>query len=397
MVTNAVLFLSAISHFVAATLLLALANWAGLIPWRRAANAHWTERARLLWPVRFTSAISLLVVPLLLNEVHGFLFPNPATTWITWTIWMCNGLAGFLGALLGCYPLDRQIFPRLDFRNWRHQMIAFGGVRFGVWIILVAAVVLMPENFGWKMLLVAAGYLLLHGLFVWGLFLRYLRLVKFLKPAGPRLRQIVDATTAKMGGVKVRAAWQLGGSLANAFVFPTTRELVFSERALEILADEEVAAVCAHEVAHLKESKVILAARLLGSLAVFPLIFINPLFHWLGLGGLLLPYLLMLVLLRLTKWLSQRMEKRADTLALQEQVNEGVYARALEKLYRENQSPAVNVNNRQTHPHLYDRMVAAGLTPDFPRPARPKRLTLIGWMFILVFCLFLVLEVVLDH
>ena len=54
------------------------------------------------------------------------------------------------------------------------------------------------------------------------------------------------------------------------------------------------------------------------------------------------------------------MEKRADQLALNEQVQEGVYARALEKLYRENKIPAVNVNDKQTHPHLYDRMVAAG-------------------------------------
>jgi hypothetical protein len=26
-----------------------------------------------------------------------------------------------------------------------------------------------------------------------------------------------------------------------------------------------------------------------------------------------------------------------------------------------------------THPHLYDRMLDAGVTPDFPRPAPAKR------------------------
>jgi hypothetical protein len=104
----------------------------------------------------------------------------------------------------------------------------------------------------------------------------------------------------------------------------------------------------------------------------------------------------MLPMLRFVKWLSQRMEKRADELALKEQINEGVYARALEKLYRENLSPAVNVNNRQTHPHLYDRMIAAGITPDFPRPARPKRLTLIGWAFIFAFGLFIALTFAYD-
>jgi hypothetical protein len=85
------------------------------------------------------------------------------------------------------------------------------------------------------------------------------------------------------------------------------------------------------------------------------------------------------------------MEKRADEFAVKEQLNDGIYARALEKLYKENLSPAVNVNNRQTHPHLYDRMIAAGITPDFQRPARPKRLTLIGWAFAFSFGVFIVL------
>lgn len=90
-------------------------------------------------------------------------------------------------------------------------------------------------------------------------------------------------------------------------------------------------------------------------------------------------------MLRFTRSLSQRMERRADELAFKQQLNEGVYARALEKLYRENQSPAVQVDDRQTHPHLYDRMLAAGITPDFPRPARPQRLTLMGWAFLISF------------
>ena len=72
------------------------------------------------------------------------------------------------------------------------------------------------------------------------------------------------------------------------------------------------------------------------------------------------------------------MEKRADQTAAENQINEGVYARALEKLYRENQLPAINVNDRQTHPHLYDRMVAAGITPDYPRPGRPKKMIWVG-------------------
>jgi hypothetical protein len=45
----------------------------------------------------------------------------------------------------------------------------------------------------------------------------------------------------------------------------------------------------------------------------------------------------------------------------------GCYAKALERIYKENLMPAA-VAQRTTHPNLYDRMVQAGVTPDFPRP-----------------------------
>jgi hypothetical protein len=71
-----VFFLSAIIHLIAAGLMTALANWAGLISWRRAAKAHWTERARLLWPVRFTAGINVFLIPVILNQAHWFFFPE---------------------------------------------------------------------------------------------------------------------------------------------------------------------------------------------------------------------------------------------------------------------------------------------------------------------------------
>ena len=384
-VASAVLFLSAIIHFIAAMVVMALANRVGLIPWRRAATAHWAERARLLWPVRRTAGFAVFLVPFLLIQAHWRLYPLSSSNWIV------DGFASFFGAILGCYPLDKQIFPQLDFKSWCQQTIAWWGMRFGFWIVMVTAITLMPEDFGWRTVWVAAGYLLFHYLLTRGLLLRYLRLVKFLEPAGQRLQGIVDSTAKDMANVKIRATWELGGCLANAFVFPTAGEMVFSKRTLEICNDEEIAAICAHEIAHLKESKWILFARFLGSLAVFPIIFTKPIVHACGFLGMFITLLLMLIMMRFTRSLSQRLERRADELAFKKQLNEGVYARALEKLYQENRSPAVAVNNRQTHPHLYDRMLAAGITPDFPRPARPQWMTPIGWAFVFGFVLFVVL------
>jgi hypothetical protein len=71
------------------------------------------------------------------------------------------------------------------------------------------------------------------------------------------------------------------------------------------------------------------------------------------------------------------MEQRADATATRHQADPGQYARALEAIYRSSAIPAV-LWGRGTHPHLYDRLVAAGVEPDFPRPKAPSRLRLYG-------------------
>ena len=88
-----------ILHFVAAGLLMALVNWLGLRAWRRAAAEHWTERARRLWPVRYTAGINILLLPASLALLHAGWAPED-TSWV-----VANGVAGLLGAVLGCYPL----------------------------------------------------------------------------------------------------------------------------------------------------------------------------------------------------------------------------------------------------------------------------------------------------
>src|SRR5258708_337607 len=64
----------------------------------------------------------------------------------------------------------------------------------------------------------------------------------------------------------------------------------------------------------------------------------------------------------------RRMEIRADVFGRWLHADKSIYARALAKLYQANETPAVMSRKRMVHPHLYDRLLAAGITPDFPRP-----------------------------
>ncbi len=51
----------------------------------------------------------------------------------------------------------------------------------------------------------------------------------------------------------------------------------------------------------------------------------------------------------------------------------GSYARALARLYEINRIPAVLPGRPRSHPHLHDRLVAAGAVPAEPRPQPPSR------------------------
>jgi len=70
--------------------------------------------------------------------------------------------------------------------------------------------------------------------------------------------------------------------------------------------------------------------------------------------------------------LSRQLETRADSIAQVNEGDAGTFARALSRLHEENLLPAVLPTRRHTHPDLYDRLVAAGIEPSYPRPEPPS-------------------------
>lgn len=379
------LLLSLFVHFACACILSWQANWLGLVSWRRAVDQHWTERARLLWPVRNTAALSVFVMPLLLDQIHRFLWPGTAGWWLP------NGLASLLGTALGTFSCDHEVLPKVRFRGWLVEVGIAWCVGDGALFALIAAIVVMPKTFGWATVGVSGVYLAFHFALQWGLDRKCLRAIGLLTSASRELRELVERMCAQTGTPRPRNIWVSQGLLAQAYAFRTTGEMAFSQRLLDICPEEEVSAVCAHELAHLRESRSALACRLLSSLTPFPLIFLKPFFE-VSAFGIIVPILSVSALVRFTHWFSLRMEKRADQKACAEVENSGVYARALERMYKENQTPAVNADDYETHPHLYDRMVAAGITPDYPRPQRPRNYTWVGVVHLVVLGLLVVVN-----
>src|SRR5205823_45956 len=100
--------------------------------------------------------------------------------------------------------------------------------------------------------------------------------------ASPRLSAVV-ARAAERVGLRPRATYEIPSSNANAFAFPLSGRLAFTTTILDVLDDDELTAVCAHELGHLAEPRALSWCR------VAPLLFLGPLaatpliYAWCGL------------------------------------------------------------------------------------------------------------------
>jgi hypothetical protein len=90
------------------------------------------------------------------------------------------------------------------------------------------------------------------------------------------------------------------------------------------------------------------------------------------------------------------MEIRADHAESEALADPQLYMRSMLRLHQVNAAPAV-MPGQQTHPHVYDRLLAGGVQPDFPRPKAPSRarplLAAIGTAFATLIAAFLLLVI----
>jgi Zn-dependent protease with chaperone function len=335
-------------------------NWLGLIPFRRSKGKHWTERARVLYPARKTAAWEVWLIPAIV--VLGQRLAGNEDEYS----WMPVAFSSWLGVLLGSYFLSRELFPSITVREWFHEMVVRWGLAVGWWTLFIAIAYLMPTEVGWMSWLLAGIYLAGVAGWAFGGLIWCLKKCRRLKPAPENLRRIVSRVSDQTK-VPIRGVWVLQGGRSSASAMPYTRELLFSETLLTKCPEEEIASICAHELGHCCESRTVLFWRLSRGVAFLPLLFVKPILRVWGVGGAFFAVGAYWVSALFLQKFSHAMELRADKIAREHEEEPGVYARALARIYEDNLIPAVT-EHRQTHPHLYDRLVSAGVAPDYPRP-----------------------------
>lgn len=384
-----------IQELIAGTVLAALSQWIAthiaFWPARRdSLDRHWTERARRSWSAYLLVSIG----PAILLGISMARAGEDIRGWEGTLRLLLLPLCISLGALVGSLPVARRILRRpvrlsdlLRGYGMSFLVLAPGVTVFLIMLILLFSQELGPTSIG----IMLSGLLLSLGLTL-GLAIPIVRAVGLLTAPPQRLVEIVQ-TASEQAQIPPPPVYLLHWHQANAVAFPFAQILAFTKPALEILTDEELGAVCLHEIAHLRESRQAKLTRLSGLLVLFPLFTTPVWFKSFGTPGILVPLAIFFIGSRLLRGFSQRMETEADAAAYKDEESaESCYAQALEKIYEYNAVPAVMRGKSQSHPHLYDRLVAAGVTPEYPRPKAPSIALFFLTIFLLVIGIILPLE-----
>lgn len=371
---------NALLYPLMAFLLTLLGAWLGVriasVPLRRLSpSAPWTERARRTFPARIVARRSTLLA-LLVFVALGLSFTGPCNRVPAGELGLLGGATAYAAATCVRWRVERRAgLAEAGLRAWLRGLFADVLIIHPYLLIALLLFALLPDHLDATALIVFALGLALLLFFAWGGGLFLARAAGLARPADERLQKIVETAAARTG-IQPRAVYVISSTMTNAWAFPLSKRLAFTESILAALDDGELTATCNHELGHLTEPLWMALCRLSPLLFFAVLGAARPI---LAVGGfpalvaLNLAIWLALLLLILLSRLSQRMERRADRIAGNNEGASDVYARALEKIHQANLIPGVLPGRFATHPHLYDRLLAAGVTPDYERPRPPSR------------------------
>jgi len=339
----------------------------------------YAERARLAYPPRLFTAYNALLVPAILAVFSALTEGGRLSRVPPWL----TGAIAFTAAFV--VTLRMRVLIEREVRRAALPTLRWLRGSFTLWILMMphlfvalAVGLAMPSEFGLETAAYLLGGAALVVYLAMGGTLDLLRLLGLARPASPRLASIVAGVAAKTG-VRTRGVFEVVLPWANAYALPLSGRLAFTDEALQNLPDDELAAVCAHELGHLSEGRGTVIVRLFAIFALYaPLALAKPLLHGGNPGRFALAFLGCYASLILVRRFFRRMEVRADKAARDHEGDAGTYARALARITEVNGMPVVLHNRAGVHPDLYDRLTASGAPPTYPRPEPPPRLRALG-------------------
>lgn len=329
-------------------------------------DAHWTERARLVLPVRRAIALSCALATFAAGPLQlGGALSRPGEV----GRWTLGPILSIATALAIAYAFENRFVRRVPWASrWRgaagYAVLVYPAYwvsgAFAAWASRAHLSVAGSVAAGVLVVALASGAAPWLG-----------RAVGLVGRAPPRAEEVLACVLRRVGGARPRLlVFPIPG--ANAFAFQLTRTIGVTQGALDALDDEELGAILAHELGHLREPPAIVLLRTVIGAVIPVAVVVAPWvlsltaeWGWLGVWCFAIAVLLVY------RRLQRALERRADALG---HAASPAYAAALERLYRANLSPAV-LRRAGSHPDLVDRMSSAGVTPSWPRPRPPPSFT----------------------
>ncbi len=338
--------------------------------WRQSTNKHWTERARLGFAPGFALLWLAVALPPIFGLVGGTLeVVEPGFTgWAAgfWPLW----LAAFTGVMTVRYHWLREYWgPRVTLRSWLAGWLVLSFLMWPTLLLSGVLLFILPDTPNARAAVMLGAALLLMVFFVCGGGVLFLRAMGVVRPAPPEVRALVEQLAKDMQVPGPVRAYELEWAQVNALAWILYRAIGFSRPLLQLMAPQEIRAVAAHELGHLKEPGEVRAIRVAHAFSYLGPVLV---FRYTGPYGPLAGYCLLLAIMMAYRRFTRRLERRADHEVTGAIDDPTTYKGALIKLHEANLAPAV-MPGSQTHPHLYDRLLAGGIQPDFPRPAAPSR------------------------
>lgn len=332
-------------------------------------DRHWTEIARVRLPVLASLSV-LSIVSLAMSFAMGGVSHEQAVV-PGWILGAMKVFGIFSGYFFGLRVFFRNYVVSSSVRvnkpsfletlgsnlllRWAHILLA----------CLVATFLQTPSVSAVVVLPLFGGFVVWYAL---GGGVQVLRLIGWARP----LDRVREDSLRELASIPSDVPlYELRSRSANAFAFPSKRVILATTECLAVLDDPQLASVLKHELGHLHETRRLRVVRPAAGFFFSMLIAVASLAiqAWGFLIGLYSILAAMIVVVLVSRRLLRDTEKHAD-----EHGKEGdphTYAIALERIYEANGIPAVMRDKGGLHGHLYDRLLALGVTPSYPRPLPP--------------------------
>lgn len=331
----------------------------------------WPENAEALQQAAVASVLAVFVTVVQLALVLGDQIYGPRASMPRPLVAVI--LAALVLALWGEYRRSlRQLGGlSLSWRSFLRQRLLWALlVKWPAWWATVFVLCSPGSGSDWRWAYLVVGVALYVALF-FGLGQWLAARAGWLRPAGERLRAI-HARLAQRAGLAPSRIREIELLQPNALFFAPGNEVLVTRGALELLKEDELEGVLAHELGHLSERRRLLVASVPIHVAYLGMLFAGTLLHGMeALWGALAFLSLVLALRFFPPRFLRAAEERADAFARRHS-DPAAFARALEVIHREGRVPP-RLGRYSSHPDLARRVDPDGAGPRSAPIATPRK------------------------